>query len=93
MNTSARWRLRVQYHVQWRSGRHDSWIEARDIPTALLIKFHTVEFQEEMRTKSQEGWCKQPPILGYVRTATQGGVESKVADYDVGCIRPYIWQA
>jgi hypothetical protein len=70
-------------------------MEARDIPTALLIKFHTERFQEEMRTESQNGWCKQPPILGYVRTFGPRTVPPTddnlhcTMDYDVGCIRPY----
>ena len=27
-----------EYHVQWRSGRHDSWIEARDIASTARVQ-------------------------------------------------------
>jgi hypothetical protein len=52
-----------EYHIQWRSGNHDGWMEAGDIPTTLLIKFHTERFQKEMRAESRNGWCKQPPFI------------------------------
>ena len=70
-------------------------MEAGDIPTTLLIKFHTERFQKEMRAESRNGWCKQPPILGYVRTFEPRSVPPTddnlhcTMDYDVGCIRPY----